>query len=165
MPVTLADAQAACEAAGKHLCTATEFLRACGGPHRTIYAYGDVYDPVICNSIDTYCLCDSSACEAIEECPYAHCYNQPPDGESEPLAGCTASFQIMPTGSFPDCTNEYGVYDINGNTWELVNDGSGQEVWRGGAFNCKDSETLHRCDYVGRDIAARGFRCCSPGRR
>jgi len=85
------------------------------------------------------------------------------EGESEPLAGCTSSLQIMPTGSFPNCTNEYGVYDINGNTWELVNDGSGEEVWRGGAFNCKDSETLHRCDYVGRNITAKGFRCCSPG--
>jgi len=165
MPVTLEEAQDACAAVGKHLCTAAEFQRACDGPDDTTYSYGDAYDPLICNSIDTYCYCDNAACEAIAECPYPHCYDQPPDGQDEPAEGCTSGFHIMPTGSFPDCTNEYGVYDINGNTWELVNDGTGEAMWRGGAYNCIDSEKLHRCDFVARNIVARGFRCCSAGIR
>ncbi len=70
------------------------------------------------------------------------------------------NFHITPTGEFPECTNEYGVLDINGNIWERVQGGAG----RGGAYNCSDSEALHRCDYVaswGSDpIANFGFRCC-----
>jgi hypothetical protein len=164
-PVTLDEARAACAAAGKYLCTGDEFYKACIGPDGTAYAYGDAYDPVICNSIDTYCACDSTACEGIDECPYPHCYNQPPENETEPEEGCGAGFHLMPTGSFSDCTNEYGVLDINGNVWELVDDGSGEAVWRGGAYNCIDSEKLHRCDFLGGNILARGFRCCSAGIR
>jgi hypothetical protein len=44
--------------------------------------------------------------------------------------------------------------------WELVDDGTPQGHFRGGAYNCIDSETLHRCDYVGTNILAKGFRCC-----
>jgi len=37
----------------------------------------------------------------------------------------------------------------------------GGEHFRGGAFNCGDSETLHRCDYdADWGLTARGFRCC-----
>jgi hypothetical protein len=70
------------------------------------------------------------------------------------------NFRITPTGFFPDCTNEYGVFDICGNVWERVQGGAG----RGGAFNCSDSAALHRCSYVadwGSDpVSNFGFRCC-----
>lgn len=160
-PVTLEVAMAACSGAEKHLCTAAQYQNACQGPDQTVYAYGDDYDPVICNSIDTYCRCSTDSCAAIAECPYPHCYNQPPPGQSEPGGGCGATPHAMPTGSFPGCTNEYGVYDINGNVWEMVNDGSGGYEFRGGAYNCIDSEKLHRCDYTAGSILAKGFRCCS----
>jgi hypothetical protein len=72
-------------------------------------------------------------------------------------------FKLMPTGSFPRCVNEWGVLDINGNLWEHVAGGSTKTV-RGGAFNCGDSATLHRCDYIpGWTPSARGFRCCADG--
>lgn len=70
-------------------------------------------------------------------------------------------FHVTPTGSLAACTNEWGVYDMNGNLWEYVAGGSPQMV-RGGAYNCIDSKTLHRCDYVPGNWtpSALGFRCC-----
>lgn len=138
-----AEAQSACEAAGKRLCTPQEWEIACKGPKNTIYAYGDKYDPVVCNGIDTFCRCD----------PYPHCYDD-----------CGADFHLAPTGSFEECKNDWGVYDMNGNVWEHVLGGDGQSV-RGGAYNCHDSVTLHRCDYVPRTWtpSALGFRCCKSG--
>ena len=128
-----AAAEAACVAAGKRLCTAAEWLVACQGPDGTVYSYGDTYEETTCNGIDTF---------------------------GDPTLW---EFKLMPTGSFPGCTNSWGVFDINGNLWEHVAGGSDKTV-RGGAFNCGDSRTLHRCDYIpGWVPSARGFRCCADG--
>jgi len=160
-PVTKATAELACAAAGKRLCTPDEFFGACSGPANLVYSYGNDYDPTICNSIDTFCVCSSaSVCGSVEPCPYPHCYNSPPEGETTPSSGCGAVMTIRPTGSFAGCLSEFGVWDINGNAWELVDDGTAEGHFRGGAYNCIDSETLHRCDYVATNISARGFRCC-----
>lgn len=71
-------------------------------------------------------------------------------------------FHLMPTASFPACTNGWGVFDMNGNLWEHVAGGSGATI-RGGAFNCSDSMTYHRCDYIPSTWfpTAQGFRCCA----
>lgn len=123
-----AAAESACVASQKRLCSPAEWQRACAGPDRTLYAYGQSYDPTVCNGIDTH--------------------------ERD-------SFHLMPTGSLPDCKNAWGAFDLNGNLWEHVAGGSDRTV-RGGAYNCSDSATLHRCDYVPGSWApsARGFRCC-----
>ena len=74
----------------------------------------------------------------------------------------TTGFHLLPTGSLPGCTNGFGVYDMNGNLWEHTAGGS-DTVVRGGAFNCSDSRTFHRCDYVPGTWtpSAKGFRCCA----
>jgi len=160
-PVVKESAALACALAGKRLCTPGEFEMACRGPDASVYSYGDVYDPALCNGIDTYCACGSdSLCEDVAECPYPHCYDSPPAGQALPAGGCGAIFRAKPTGSFEQCLSGYGAVDINGNVWELVDDGSDEGEFRGGAYNCKDSETLHRCDYVATAANARGFRCC-----
>ena len=46
--VTQTEAKALCEKAGKRLCTADEWERACKGPESEIYAYGDAYDTEFC---------------------------------------------------------------------------------------------------------------------
>lgn len=160
--VNLDIAREACENAGKRLCSHWEWETACKGPEVNVYSYGNTYDPVICNGIDTFCYCDGDECSSVEPCPYPHCYGSPPPGETEPENGCGAALRSMPTGSFPDCTNAYGVYDITGNVWELVDNGDDGEYYRGGAFNCLNSEFLHRCAFIaqGTHINVKGFRCC-----
>jgi len=134
-------AEAACLNAGKRLCTPDEWYLACAGAAGLAYCYGDDYDPVICNGIDAHC-----------DDPYAGC------GLEDHYAGNT-HFIVEPTGSFEDCVNDWGIMDINGNLWEWVGD-DGASI-RGGAYNCGNSELLHRCDFVsGPTRPAAGFRCC-----
>lgn len=159
MPVEYAAGRDACAAAGKRLCTPAEFEGACSGPTDTAYTYGNVYEPTTCNGIDTFCRCDSGTCAELDVCPYPHCYSQGPSGTVG--AGCGADLKLMPTGSFPRCTNDYGVFDLSGNVWELVDRGDGVSWYAGGAFNCFDAERLHKCSAIQRNISARGFRCCA----
>jgi formylglycine-generating enzyme required for sulfatase activity len=155
----LETARAACAAADKRLCRLDEWFGACTGARGTVYSYGDTYDPAICNGIDAFCRCADPACASVPECPYAHCYSRPAaDGSGGP---CGAVFHIAPTGSFPDCRSEFGAFDVNGNVWELADSDDGQRHFRGGAYNCGDSEALHRCDHDGTwGPSAQGFRCC-----
>lgn len=147
-------AQAACEAAGKRLCSEDEWRIACRGPADTEYGYGDVYEPMTCNGIDTFCDCEEGPCAGHDPCPYAGCFH---DCRSD------TPFRLYPTGSdqFSGCTNAYGVFDMNGNVWEHVLDGDDTRI-RGGAFNCSDSREYHRCDYIPTHWkpSAKGFRCC-----
>jgi sulfatase modifying factor 1 len=48
--VTHPEAQAACEAQGKRLCTELELERACKGPENTTYEYGETYKPNACGT-------------------------------------------------------------------------------------------------------------------
>lgn len=146
-------AATACEAAGKRLCSPQEWQLVCATTEGLGYSYGDDYDPAVCNGIDTYCDCDADG-EPDGEDVYPHCRDE-----------CSTSFHVMPTGSFPGCTNTFGIFDINGNVWEVVATDDGVNHYRGGAYNCSDSERLHRCDYDGAENggfpSARGFRCCA----
>ncbi len=156
--VNLAVAKAACASVSKRICMQDEWIDACSGSVGSVYAYGNAYDPAVCNSIDTFCYCDTT-CSTVLECPYPHCrVRSSPAGDGGP---CGAAFHVVATGSFPRCVNEWGAYDINGNVWEVTDAGDGIDHFRGGAYNCSDSEALHRCDHDGNwGSSARGFRCC-----
>jgi len=157
-PVDLQTARDGCTTAGKRLCALDEWVEGCSGPSSTVYGYGNNYDPAICNGIDTYCNCGGAVCGSLATCPYPHCFNQ---ASTEGAGPCGAMFHVEPTGTFLDCTSAYGVFDINGNVWELADSSDGLEHFRGGAYNCSDSEALHRCDHDGTwGPSARGFRCC-----
>lgn len=158
-PVDLTTARAACAAAGKRLCRDDEIRTACKGPNDTTYTYGNTYAPTTCNGIDTYCHCDSATCADVQPCPYPGCYNRGPDGVIG--KGCGAALRVMPTGSLPGCVNEYGAFDLSGNVWELVDRGTDEAWYMGGAFNCMDSQAQHRCDSLVQGVSARGFRCCA----
>lgn len=146
--LTPGEAAAACAGAGKRLCTQQEWEAACAGTGEHVYLYGDEYDPAICNGIDAWC---------DPECGvYQWCYQD-----------CDHNHQIMPTGSFPGCTNEFGIFDLSGNTWEAVSATDGSDHFRGGAFDCGDPGLAHKCEYdgvaAGTFPATRGFRCCADG--
>lgn len=146
-------ADRACRAAGKRLCDEIEWMQACQGPEKTAYSYGNNYNATTCNGIDTYCYCDDETCQTNDPCPFPKCYKK-----------CGADFHVEPTGVFEKCTNDYGVFDMNGNLWEHVLNGNDTLI-RGGAYNCGDSEALHKCDYVPGNWSpdAKGFRCCADG--
>ena len=80
---------------------------------------------------------------------------------------CGSDFHLMPTGSFPDCSNVHGVYDLGGNVWEAVQTGDHNSHFRGGAYNCGDPALAHTCSYDGWAAGTfpnrRGFRCCADG--
>jgi len=143
-----AEAAAACEAAGKRLCAAHEWEVVCAGLDGRAYCYGEAYDPLICNAIDTHC---------DQECGvYPDCYRE-----------CESDFHVLPTGSMAGCVSEFGVHDLSGNVWEAVQFDDGADHFRGGAFDCGDPALAHTCAYDG--VAAgsfpvsRGFRCCADG--
>jgi sulfatase modifying factor 1 len=158
-PVEYDTARAACQAAGKRLCRRDELRLACQGPAATVYPYGDAYIANACNGIDTFCNCEHANCAFLTQCPYPNCRESSPDGVSG--RGCGSDPHVMPTGSYPGCVNSWGAFDLAGNVWELVDVGTRESWYVGGAFNCLDSETLHRCDGLHQDVNARGFRCCA----
>ncbi len=102
-----------------------------------------------------------TACRGPDDTVYSYGDTYQPTACNGIDAFGRSSFHLMPTGSFPSCTNEWGLFDINGNLWEHVHGGENATV-RGGAYNCGDSAAFHRCDYVPGNWtpSARGFRCC-----
>lgn len=149
----LSEFEAACAAAGKHLCAREEWFAACTGAEQTSYVYGNTFDRETCNCVDTFCddYCvehsiDATQCRTSADCGYT--YN---------------SYRAVPTAHFGGCTNAYGTYDINGNVWEIVEstaDARGYEV-RGGAFNCAGAAQRVNCSYNANWLELyAGFRCC-----
>ena len=146
--------KAACAAAGKRICEKDEWVTACTGPNQTLYVYGSVFDREACNCVDTYCddYCEEQSiapesCNTASNCGYDYyCFHE------------------VPTGTFPECTNEDGTFDINGNVWEVVpsdTDARGYEV-RGGAFNCASPSVRVNCSFNATWSALyAGFRCCA----
>ena len=154
--VTYAAALAACTAAGKRLCTATEWLLACSGAPA---------DPTGCTTT------------AGDGCYY-------PYSDTYDVTKCNGKAHLTPdalvaTGSLGSCKSPDVVYDLSGNLKEWTNDPQclstggpcpgnpnpdGYTV-RGGAYDTPFSGL--RCDFTF-DVAPPtfsfpnlGFRCCS----
>ncbi len=75
--------------------------------------------------------------------------------------------RVAKTGSYKDCVNDYGVYDMSGNVWEWVADYYNPDnrsfVLRGGSYSSSPLAT--RCAMRREGIAFMrrkdiGFRCC-----
>ncbi len=152
---------AACTAADKRLCTAEEWFASCGGPDHTTYATGNSFDVEICNNVATFCddycadhsIPPASCNTNISNCGY-YC------GTGSSYNVC---WEITPTGTFINCTNGFGTFDINGNLWEIVTSSSAASGYqiRGGAINCAAPATRLQCTFAATwtDLFA-GFRCC-----
>ncbi len=157
--VTQLEAKAACEAAGKRLCTDREWVAACKGPLGTRYPYGERRREGACNDRGTEPLAALGArAEAISTWSF--------DAMNDPRLYRVAG-SIAPSGRFDRCQSELGAHDLVGNLHEWTADPEG--TLRGGYF--LDTTTLGEgCDYVavGHDAHYRdystGFRCCADPR-
>jgi hypothetical protein len=141
--VTFAGAAAACAVSGKRLCTADEYLAACGGASGFAYPYGNAFDVDVCN---------------------AEPYDGIPGGPNDNV--------LIPTGAATTCTSEVGAFDLSGNLKEWTDDITGQTddlvdiaVLRGGAYDTPAQGAT--CDFrssraaVDTVLPTIGFRCCS----
>jgi hypothetical protein len=147
-------AEAACENAGKRLCTNTEWLRACRGPDNTTYPYGNTREPGVCNdaravhpAVEYFGTSDPSVYSLIQH----PCLNQLPNS-------------LDPAGSRAGCETAEGLFDMMGNLHEWTSDPAG--TFRGGYYvdtvingpGCLYVTTAHdrsHWDY------STGFRCCA----
>jgi sulfatase modifying factor 1 len=158
-------AAAACERSGKRLCSVDEWVRACRGPARTLYPYGEVRRAGVCN--DRFRVLDRHPVVRLfqREAPPG---TNPDEMWSPRWMNDPRLFEldatVVPTGSMTDCTNPYGVYDMVGNLHEWVADPEG--TFFGGFFmdtfqngeGCSYRTTFHPADY--HDYST-GFRCCA----
>jgi sulfatase modifying factor 1 len=159
--VTLEAARSACASVDKHLCTPEEWEDACGGAAASTYTYGDAYEPTTCNGPDAFCLCDAPLCADLDTCPYPGCFTRPsPEGGGP----CGSDPRVAPTGGFPECVNDFGAYDMSGNSFEIVDAGDGSDLFMGGAYDSVDSAAQHACSFATDGLAlcpcSKGFRCC-----
>jgi hypothetical protein len=152
--ITGVQAAASCAAAGKRLCTDTEWLRACRGPADTIYPYGNTRLPGVCNdaraqhpAIEYFGTSDPIVFSMLDH----PCLDQLPD--SLDRAGANAA-----------CVTAEGVFDMMGNLHEWTADPAG--TFRGGYFvdtkingeGCLYRTTAHD---TGHWDYSTGFRCCA----
>jgi len=151
--VNLDEAQQACRTAGKRLCTAAEWRRACEGAEgANRFGYGPRYQ--------------ADRCHTGRTLPSGHTSMMDPDE------------LVATSGAFPGCSTPEGVFDLVGNAEEWVLDSwRGVEgMLEGGAWythvrysDCSgrySRQPDYRLDPRRRVFSA-GFRCClsdqSPG--
>jgi sulfatase modifying factor 1 len=147
------EAKSSCEAAGKRLCTDTEWTLACEGQDRHPYPYGDGFarDDRACNIDKPYIW---PRTERIYD----------PKTSSDELARLD---QREPSGLRTACVSPYGVHDMVGNVdeWVVNVSQSGKPYLSGlkGGYwgpvrtRCRPMTTAHDQTFRYYQI---GFRCC-----
>jgi hypothetical protein len=156
-------AMQACRASGKRLCTGDEWERACRGPMKTTFPYGEGRRAGACND-------DIRAVHPVIE--VASSLGLPStdwwrDGMNNPLINQLPS-SLLRTAERVECTNAYGVFDMVGNLHEWIDDAEG--TFRGGFYmdtsrngdGCSYQTTAHNVRY--HDYST-GFRCCMDPER
>jgi hypothetical protein len=156
--ISAIEAKAACEAAGKRLCTPDEWLRACQGKSPTKYPYGDDEIPGRCNG------------DGTRKHPMVELFGPSPDIFADPHKMNDPRLNQLPgtvakAGAHAKCRNSYGVFDMVGNLHEWTAEPNGTAQFKGGYFmdthrngdGCHYKTTAHGPSY--HDYST-GFRCC-----
>lgn len=154
-------AKAACEASGKRLCQPEEWRSACMGPKKTMWTYGPSQVVGKCNDNGRSSMhyFNKGLTDKPEDAwKWGHNGNML-DPRLNQLDGT-----LSLTGAHPDCTNDYGVYDMVGNLHEWVDDPWG--TFQGGYYldvklngdGCYYATTAHDMKHA--DYST-GFRCCA----
>jgi sulfatase modifying factor 1 len=147
-------AQVKCAAAGKRMCTESEWTMACEGPEMKPFPYGYKRDPKKCNGDHPW------------DAPKMNKVAARDPGELARL------WRGVPSGSQPECVSDHGVHDLPGNTDEVVanehlgNDWKGKfsSVHTGGPWyrgvrnQCRPKIYTHDEGFYYYYL---GFRCCS----
>jgi formylglycine-generating enzyme len=154
--VSAVEAEAACAASGKRLCRAAEWQKACRGPDKRAFGYGDRREPGRCNDKGRN--------------PVMALYGARSRGWNWTMMNRPELNQLegtlVRTGAREGCTNGYGVFDMVGNLHEWVADRGGtfyggyyQDVSSvGHGSGCGYMTTAHEARY--HDYST-GFRCCA----
>lgn len=156
--ISAIEAEAACEASNKRLCTDDEWLLACKGRHPMRYPYGDERRDNYC--VDTHRVSPLGKLFAGRPPSDMYSFTTMNDPRLNQVEG-----GLAPTGSFPNCTNAFHVYDMVGNLHEWTADPEG--TFRGGYYldtkingeGCNYRTIAHGSGY--HDYST-GFRCCAP---
>jgi protein-disulfide isomerase/uncharacterized membrane protein len=140
------DAKAACEAAGKRMCTEEEWVSACQNARAVDdNGNGEFADDMI----------EGTAY------PYGDLHEKPNcwDGKQGD------AFRPVYTGELPGCATPTGVYDLTGNVEEWVGETPEKAALLGGAWDTSEDHArcYRRNDSFGAGYASprTGFRCCS----
>ena len=154
--IAATEADAACERAGKRLCTTQEWVEACAGAERVrrTYPYGAKPEPGACN---THRPIHPSSLVHGQRREDAVGLNDPRLNQQKET--------VAPTGSFSACVTPEGVADLHGNLLEWTR--GDQPVLMGGYY--LDGKThgagcLYVTDGHGPEYHdfTTGFRCCRP---
>ena len=157
------EAEAACKAAKKRLCTGAEWEAACKGKTPTAFPYGDERKTGYCNDSGRAPLASLHP-ELVGEAVYASS-----DAMNDPRINQSPN-TVAATGSFAKCRNAFGVYDMVGNLHEWVADMQGSRgTFRGGYYQdthlngdgCAYRTVAHDVSY--HDYST-GFRCCADAK-
>jgi formylglycine-generating enzyme len=150
------EAGAACEEAGKALCTRGEWLRACQGPLGTTFPYGTTRVAGACNDtyegghpVIDYFGTSSGVFDSV--------HMNDPGINQQPNT-------VAPGGAFGECVSAEGAYDMVGNLHEWIAEPEG--TFKGGFYadaqlngpGCTYTTTAHAFGY--HDYST-GFRCCA----
>lgn len=150
--ISMVQAKAACEEAGKRLCHVDEWKNACKGPEHTKYPYGNDRRANVC--VDTGRTAPLGKLYSSKDMFTKNAMN---DERLNQMEGT-----VEKTGEAAACTNDYGVHDMVGNVHEWLDDGA----FHGGYYldtkinreGCDYATTAHNAIYY--DYST-GFRCCA----
>src|SRR5512140_1965914 len=152
-------AKDACARSGKRLCKAPEWRKACMGPDKSTYGYGQNEEPKRCNTQGKSPISLVFGGQTLENGEGLFTWNKMNNELLNQLPGTLAK-----TGAFEDCANGYGIHDMVGNLHEWVDDPEG--TFLGGYYQdthlngdgCQYRTMAHAAWY--HDYST-GFRCCA----